>query len=267
MPGPSRLRVVTRRLSSEILERLHLKRFARDIFRAIRAPRIPRVRPKIIRVLPHDPLVHTQGLAYAPGHLYESTGVVGHSTLRRLDIVTGAVQHNHSVPGLWTEGIAVRHDQLVQLTYTEEIGIVYRLPGLEIDGIFPYHGEGWGLAASGDGYIMTDGSHIVIFRDAEFEIVASLEVHLAGRPLKDLNDLECAYGRIYANVLLHNDIYEISPQTGDVLRVIDCAEIVDRARLGSSALVLNGIAFAPDRNSFFVTGKKWPMLFELEWSP
>ena len=267
MPSLSRLHVVARRWSSDVVERLRLKPFARNVLRAIRAPGIPKVRPRVIRILPHDPLAHTQGLAYALGHLYESTGLLGHSTLRRLDIGSGAVQDNHSVPDSWTEGIAVHRDRLVQLTYTEEMAIVYRLPGLEIDGTLRYQGEGWGLAASGNGYVMSDGSDILTFRDAEFKATARLQVRLAKRPLKGLNDLECARGRIYANVLLHNDIYEISPQTGDVLRVIDCAEIVDRARLGSSALVLNGIAFAIDRNSFFVTGKKWPMLFELEWSP
>ena len=267
MLSPSRLRVVARRWSSAILERLRLKRFARDAIRAMRAPGIPRVRPKVVRVLRHDALVHTQGLAYAEGRLYESTGLVGHSTLRRIDIESGAVRDNHAVPDVWAEGIAVRQKQLVQLTYTEGIAMVYRLPRLEIDGGFRYQGEGWGLAASGDGYVMSDGSHILTFRDARFAAVGYLAVHLAGRPLTGLNDLECAYGRIYANVLLHNDIHEISPQSGEVLRVIDCAEIVDRARQGSGALVLNGIAFAPDRNSFFVTGKKWPMIFELEWLP
>jgi glutaminyl-peptide cyclotransferase len=267
MPGISQVGVVTRRWSSWILKRLRLKRFTRDMFRAIRAPGIPRVRPRIIRVLPHDPLAHTQGLAYIHGHLYESTGLVGHSTLRRLNTASGAVEENHPVPELWAEGIAVRYDRLVQLTYTEGIGIVYRLPDLEIDGTFRYQGEGWGLAASEDGYVMSDGSHILTFRDPEFKTVGRLAVHLAKRPLESLNDLECAHGRIYAHVLSHNDIYEIAPQTGAVLRIIDCAEIVDRARVGSSALDLNGIAFAPDRNSFFITGKKWPMLFELQWSP
>lgn len=259
------LHVVLRRRLSAILERLHLKRFARDTLRALRAPGIPRVKPEVVRVLRHDSTVHTQGLAYAEGHLYESTGLVGHSTLRRIDIESGAVRDNHAVPDVWAEGIAVHQSQLVQLTYTEETAIVYRLPSLNIERTFRYKGEGWGLAASGDGYVMSNGSHILTFRDAEFEAGASLEVLLAGRPLTGLNDLECAYGKIYANVHFHNDIYEISPQTGEVLRIIDCAKIVDRARQGIPALVLNGIAFVPDRNSFFVTGKRWPMLFELQW--
>jgi len=267
MLSPSRLDVVVRRSLSAILERLHLKRFVRDTIHAMRAPGIPRVQPKILRVLRHDSLAYTQGLAYADGHVFESTGLVGQSTLRRIDIESGVVRDNHAVPNVWAEGIAVRQNQLVQLTYTEGIAIVYRLPSLEIDSSFRYKGEGWGLAASGDGYVMSDGSHTLTFRGAAFEAGARLEVHLAGRPLTGLNDLECAYGRIYANVLFHNDIYEISPQTGEVLRVIDCTEIVDRSRQGFPALVLNGIAFAPDRNSFFVTGKRWPLLFELEWSP
>ena len=265
MLTPDGLRLVARRWVGTLLERLRLKRFVRGAIRAMQAPGIPRVKPRVIRVLPHDPLVHTQGLAYAGGYLYESTGLVGHSTLRRIDVESGAVRDNHAVPGVWAEGIAVRQDRLVQLTYTEGIALLYRLPSLETDGTFRYAGEGWGLSAGENGYVMSDGTHVLTLRNAEFETVASLEVRLAGRSLTGLNDLECAYGRVYANVLLHNDIYEISLQTGAVMRIIDCTELVDRARKECPVLVLNGIAFAQDRNSFFVTGKKWPLLFELEW--
>lgn len=248
-----------------MFERLHLKRLARTAVRAMRAPGISAVQPEVVRILPHDRLAQTQGLTYAEGQIYESTGLVGCSTVRRIDPETGMVRDSHPVPDVWAEGIAVHQGLLVQLTYTEGVAIVYRIPGLEIDRTFRYTGEGWGLAAAGDGYVMSDGSHILAFRNTGFEVTYRLQVSLAGRPVPGLNDLECAYGRIYANVLLQNDIYEISPQSGAVLRVIDCSELVDLARHEFPASVLNGIAFAPDRNTFFVTGKRWPLLFELEW--
>ena len=112
---------------------------------------------------------------------------------------------------------------------------------------------------------MSDGTDILKFRDAQFAIVAQVPVRLQKRPLTGINDLEVAHGRIYANVMPLNDIYEISIETGQVLRLIDCGELVDRARRRDASRVLNGIAFVPQRNSFFITGKRWPMLFEVQW--
>lgn len=245
------------------LERLGLATFARSAVRAMRAPGVPTVRPLVLRVLAHDPGAHTQGLAYADGQLYESTGRIGESTLRRLDVATGVAQQVIAVPDVWAEGIAILGDDLVQLTYTEGRALRYRLPHLEPDGSYGYVGEGWGLAATDDGFVMSDGSDVLRFLDGHFDRLRDLPVRLAGRALGGLNDLESVKGKIYACVLWHTDVYEIDTSTGIVLRIIDCAELATRSNRASYRAVLNGIAFAPDRGTFFLTGKHWPTLFEV----
>ena len=237
---------------------------ARRAARAMRAPGVPAVRPVVLRAIPHDPEAHTQGLAYAGGALYESTGRVGESSVRRLDIGTGAVLERIPVAEVWGEGIAVAGSVLVQLTYTEGRALRYRLPDLEPEGRYVYEGEGWGLAATESGFVMSDGSDVLQLRGSRFERLAGLPVRLAGRPLGGLNDIEYAAGKVYACALWHTDVYEIDAQSGNVLRVIDCSELVARSNRGGYRDLLNGIAFAPDRETFFLTGKHWPVLFEVQ---
>jgi glutaminyl-peptide cyclotransferase len=189
---------------------------------------------------------------------------VGASTLRRIDILSGEVQQTIPVTGVWAEGIAVSAGRLLQITYTEGLATFYRLPALEPDGSFRYQGEGWGLAAAGEGFVMSDGSDVLQFRSPRFEPMSSLRVLLAGRPLHGLNELECVGNKIFGCALWHTDIYEIDAQSGHVLRVVDCSEIVERSGRAGHRDVLNGIAFAHDRGTFFVTGKHWPTLFEVE---
>jgi glutaminyl-peptide cyclotransferase len=236
---------------------------ARRIARAVRAPGLATIRPTVLREIAHDPGAHTQGLAYAEGQLYESTGLVGASTLRRLDLQSGDVRQMVRVADVWAEGIAASAGSMVQITYTEGLAMRYRLPTLEPEGSFGYPGEGWGLAADDEGFVMSDGSDTLRLLDARFQLRSRLYVRLAGRPLRGLNDLEYVDGHIFACVLWHSDIYEIDAQSGDVVRLIDCSEIVRRSGRASYRDVLNGIAHAPDRRSYFVTGKQWPRLFEI----
>jgi glutamine cyclotransferase len=252
-----------RRWTRAALARLGLIPLARRAARMVRAPGVPTVRPTVLRVVAHDPQAHTQGLAYADGELYESTGRIDASTLRRLDVESGAVRQLLSVPDVWAEGIALAGGELVQLTYTEGRALRYRRPGLEPAGSYAYDGDGWGLAATRDGFVMSDGSAVLQLRDGRFEPRAKVRVTLAGRPLDGLNDVEFVDGRIYACALWHTDIYEIDMHSGAVDRVIDCTELVARSRRGNYRDVLNGIAFAPDRGTFFITGKHWPSLFEV----
>lgn len=248
-----------KRLVRTVIAKAGLTTVARRAMRAVRTHGVPVARAKILRTLPHDAEVHTQGLAYANGHLYESSGLIGRSSLRTLDPASGAVLATIPVAGMWAEGIAVVADRLVQITYTEGQALFYRFPDLVRDGSARYDGEGWGLAATADGYVMSDGSAALQFRDRHFAVTSRLPVTLAGRPLTGLNDLEWVNGLIYACVLWHHDIYEIDGQSGAVLRVVDCLSLVER----SGRTILNGIAFAPERGAFFVTGKEWPTLFEI----
>ena len=254
-----------RRWIGSALDRLGLAPVVRGFGRTLRAPGIPTTRPTVLRAIAHDPAAHTQGLAYVEGQLYESTGRVGSSTLRRLDTRTGIVQQRIDIPDVWAEGIAASGGRLVQLTYTAGLAMRYRLPGLEPEEPFVYSGEGWGLVAMDDGYLMSDGSDELRLLDSRFELQSKLRVRLAGRPLEGLNDLEHVDGSIFACVLWHSDVYEIDVHSGIVVRIVDCSALVERSGRTSYQHVLNGIAFAPDRNSFFVTGKHWPRLFEVRF--
>ena len=248
-----------------VLERSRLKQWARRVTRSMRLPGVPVVRPTIVRMLSHDASAHTQGLACTGGTLYESTGLRDASSLRQLSMATGEAERVVPVTDAWAEGIAVLAGRLVQLTYTEGRAIVYRLPELAAIDSHRYAGQGWGLAASETGYVMSDGSDMLQIRDAGFNPTGSLQVTIAGRPLRGLNDLECANGRIYANVLMHTDVYEISATTGAVIRIVDCTEVLRRSGRRDFKHVLNGIAFCAERGTFWVTGKHWPTLFELAW--
>lgn len=246
-------------------DRLGVGRAARRIMRAVRAPGLPVLCPRVLRAIAHDPAAHTQGLAYADGCLYESTGLIGASSLRRIDVESGQVRQLVPIPDVWAEGIAVSQGRLLQLTYTEGVAMSYRLPDLAAGDRIRYRGEGWGLAAADDGYVMSDGSDVLQFRGRDFGVLARLRVRLAGRPLRGLNDLEHLGQTILACVLWHSDVYEIEVRTGNVIRILDCADIVERSGRARPDHVVNGIAWAPDRGTLFVTGKHWPTVFELAW--
>jgi len=217
------------------------------------------VKPEIINSVPHDSTAFTQGLLYRDGRLYESTGIVGQSTIRIVD-TNGVVKTKKFLPEVFAEGCAFFNGQLYQITWTEQICIVYN-ENLAIVKTISYGGEGWGLTADSNSLIMSNGSDTLYFRDQNFRITRKLAVTLNGKPLKNLNELEYANGKILANVWFSDYIYEISPKTGAVLRIIDCTELVEIEKPGSEDNVLNGIAFLPIENRFFITGKNWKNMF------
>jgi len=246
------------------LERLGLKSAAKRALRRWSGAGVPTVTPRIVRTLPHDPKAFTQGLLFRDGRLWESTGLVGSSSLRCLDPEDGHVVRQVDVEGVWGEGIATRGDLLVQLTYTSGFATVYSYPGLRKLGELPYEGEGWGLTTMDGMYVMSDGSDVLRVRDADFRVVRELPVRLGNRPLTGLNDLEYTNGSLYVNVLFDSDIFEVCPMTGSVRRVVDATGIVRRSRRRGRDEVLNGIAFAEPSGTFYLTGKRWRYLFEVE---
>lgn len=225
---------------------------------------LPRVRPRVVAALDHDPEAFTQGLAYRDGQLFESTGLAHASSLRRLSPDAATPERLVPVPGHFAEGIACRGDELTQLTFKSGVALVYRLPELALLRQLQYSGQGWGLASCGDGFVMSDGSEWLSFRDQDFALRRRLRVTARGLPMRWLNDLEYARGRIFANRLGDKAIYEIDADTGAVLRVIDCSELVARARPRQPGDVLNGIAFLADRDLFLFGGKRWPLMFLVE---
>ena len=225
---------------------------------------VERLRVKVLETFPHDRGAFTQGLLWYDGSLYESTGQYGQATLRRVEPRTGKVLERVDLDrALFGEGLAKVGDRLIQLTWQEGLALVY-----EIDGLIPvdqltYDTHGWGLAWDGKRLMMTDGSDQLTFRDPEtFRKLGSVRVTLNGFPLRGVNELEMANGQLYANVWGHEQIYRIDPETGRVGAVIDASGllgVMEKAR----ADVLNGIAWDPDSESFWITGKYWPKMFRV----
>lgn len=216
-------------------------------------------------MFPHDPEAFTQGLAWAGGSLYESTGLYGASSLRRVDLETGAVLERHDLgEHLFGEGLTVRGEALFLLTWREGTAFVHDRRTLRPRHIFRYRGEGWGLTHDGRRLIMSDGSATLRLRDPEtFRLEATLMVHDDGAPVRGLNELEFIRGEIWANVWKSDRIARIDPGTGRVRAWLDLAPLRGVAEQQGPVDVLNGIAWDETGDRVFVTGKRWPVLFEI----
>ena len=219
---------------------------------------------EVVNTYPHDPAAFTQGLVFTNGFLYEGTGMHGASTIRKVSLETGEVMQKHSLTASYFgEGITVCGDKLIQLTWKSQIGFVYRLETFEKTGDFGYLGEGWGLTHDGETLIMSDGSARIRFLDRDtFEQKGTLYVRFGDTPVKKINELEYAEGKLYANIWRENRIAIIDPKSGYVTGWIDLAGLLspEEAR---KADVLNGIAWDATGKRLFVTGKNWPKLFEI----
>ena len=221
------------------------------------------VRPEVVATFPHDPQAFTQGLLLHAGRFYESTGLEGMSSLRRVVPETGGVERNVPLASdLFGEGLALVGERLIQLTWQDGIALVYDLD-FNPAGSFEYTGEGWGLCYDGTRLVMSDGSSRLFFRDpSTFALLGDVQVQSAGTPVERLNELECVDGIVFANVWLTDTIVRIDPATGVVLDTIDASGLLS-AQEAAAADVLNGIAFDAASGHFFLTGKLWPKLFEV----
>ena len=221
----------------------------------------------IVHTYPHDPNAFTQGLIYVDGHLYESTGLNGRSSLRLVDLTTGSVLQKHDLPAeYFGEGLTDWGSTLIQLTWISHKALVYDRFSFAVQRTFDYEGEGWGLTHDAAQLILSDGTSSLRFLDPKtFRVIRRLKVVDAdGRPVENLNELEYIHGEIYANVWQTDDIVRISPRTGKVLGRIDLSGIIDKRELREHGAVLNGIAYDSAGNRLFVTGKLWPKLFEVK---
>jgi len=224
---------------------------------------------RVVNVYPHDPDAYTQGLVYRDGFLFESTGLNGRSTLRKVRLETGDVVQQHRVESQYfAEGLADWNGQLIQLTWKSGLGFVYDLKTFQPRKTFRYRGEGWGLTSDDTRLIMSDGSATLRFLDpATFQERGQLTVRDGNAAIKDLNELEYVRGEIYANVWHTDRIARISPASGRVVGWIDLTGLLSTLYRRDSEAVLNGIAFDAARGRLFVTGKLWPKLYEIEIVP
>jgi glutamine cyclotransferase len=222
--------------------------------------------PEVVARYPHDPNAFTQGLLFHNGKLYESTGLEGRSSLRRVQIETGRVEQRHDVNGRYfAEGLALVDDKLFQLTWQDNVGFVYSLDDFRQIADFEYEGEGWGLTYDGEQLIMSDGTPTLRFINPDdFSVERTVTVTDAGRPLFDLNELEYIDGEVWANIWRDDRVVRIDPDDGRIVGWIDLGSLYPTAARPSYAVV-NGIAWDPQSDRIFVTGKNWPAMFEIRF--
>lgn len=219
------------------------------------------------RTYPHDPQAFTQGLFYKDGYLYESTGLQGKSSLRKVELATGkVVQKKELASEFFGEGSAAVGQEIIGLTWTSNVGFVYDIKTFSLKRRFNYAGEGWGLASDGDRLYMSDGTPAIRVLDAKtLQEVRRIQVTAEGRPITRLNELEVVDGQIFANVWGTDVIARIDPDSGNVVGWIDLTGLLPGAQRSDNIdAVLNGIAWDGKQRRLFVTGKLWPKLFEIE---
>jgi len=227
---------------------------------------IPVYTYNITNTYPHDRDAFTQGLVFEDGVLYDGTGLYGQSTLRRVELETGAILQIRELPDqFFGEGITIYGDKIIQLTWQSNVGFVYDKNSFELLQQFNYSTEGWGITHDETCLIMSDGTSTLHFLDPQtFEEISQLEVFANDDPVTRLNELEYVQGEIYANVWQTDRIARISPATGRVVGWIDLEGILTAEDLSEPVDVLNGIAYDADTDRLFVTGKLWPKLFEID---
>lgn len=224
----------------------------------------------VVKAYPHDPGAFTQGLLWRDGFLYESTGLHGRSSVRKVTLETGVPEQERLIDSRhFGEGVVDWKDRLITLTWQDEMGFIFDLATFERIGEFSYPGEGWGLTRDETRIIMSDGASALRFLDPEtLKETGRIQVTDAGKPVDNLNELEWVKGEVLANIWQTDRIARIDPKTGHVTGWIDLSGLLgpdDRA--GRQVDVLNGIAYDAATDRLFVTGKLWPKLFEIRLTP
>jgi glutamine cyclotransferase len=232
-----------------------------------RAEEPPTIGYRIVATYPHDRGAFTQGLLWVDGKMYESTGQIGQSTIREVDLATGRVLRSVDIPaGLFGEGLVDWAGELRSITWQDGMGFRWDRATFRRTGEWRYAHEGWGLTRDESHIIMSDGTPVLRFLDPEtMREIRRVTVTSAGQPVAQLNELEYVNGQIFANVWLTPRIARIDPATGAVTGWIDLAPLVAQTPgADSENSVLNGIAYDARGDRLFVTGKYWPRLYEID---
>lgn len=219
---------------------------------------------QIVNEFPHDVTSYTQGLFFYGGEMYESTGLNGKSTFRKVDIKTGKPLYRLDFDKKYfLEGSVEKDGNIYMLTWMNGVAFVYDAETLEYKSTFSYPREGWGLTTDGKSLIASDGTANLYFMDDSFKTGRKLTVRLNGRPVRDLNELEYIDGKIWANVYLTDMIVIIDPADGNVTGIVDCSGLLPENLRTEDTDVLNGIARNPVDGKLYLTGKNWSRLYEV----
>jgi glutamine cyclotransferase len=221
---------------------------------------------KIVNKYPHDPDAFTQGLVYHDGILYEGTGIRGQSSIRIVDLESGEIHRIHNLSkDHFGEGITILNGQIIQLTWQSKIGFVYNKEDLDVLKTFEITNEGWGLTNDGSNLILSDGTSTLYFLDpVSFQVVRSVEIYDDDDAVTEINELEYIDGVVYANIWKTDLIALIEPLKGSVIGWIDLSDLKSHIDDDLKIDVLNGIAYDEESKHLLVTGKYWPILFEIE---
>ncbi|MDP8243238.1 MAG: glutaminyl-peptide cyclotransferase [Candidatus Hinthialibacter antarcticus] len=219
----------------------------------------------VVNSFPHDANAFTQGLLWDKDSLIETTGQYGESTLRRVSVYTGEVIKQIHIEGRYFgEGCAVVENKIIVLTWREHTALVFDKTSFDLIGELSYETEGWGLTSDGASLIMSDGSSTLYFRDPDtFDLLRSVTVKEGAASVTRLNELEWIEGEVWANVWMSDRIARIDPRDGQVIGWIDASGLLAPNEQTPLTDVLNGIAYDAMNGRIFITGKRWPKLFEI----
>jgi len=222
-------------------------------------------RCQVEKTYPHDPTAFTQGLYFENGYLYEGTGKRGGSSLRKIELKSGDLISSLALPAeYFGEGITGFEDKIIQLTWTSRTGFIYDKKSFRLINKVRYPTEGWGLTTDGSRLIMSDGSATIYFLTPNFNESNRIKVYDNNGPVQNLNELEYINGKVYANVYQKDYIISFNPENGKVLEKMDCSSLVPKQYKNSREYVLNGIAWDPENQRLFLTGKRWDKVYQVK---
>ena len=219
---------------------------------------------EVVAEYPHDTGSYTQGLFFHEGQMYESTGLHGKSTFRKVDLESGkALEKLDFDKKYFVEGSVIWNGNLYILTWESRVAFVYDAETLEYKSSWKYPREGWGITTDGKQLIASDGSANLYFMDKNFKLDRKVTVKYEDRPVRWLNELEYIKGKVWANVYTSDEIVIINPRDGSVEGIIDCRGLLPKELHTDNTDVLNGIAYDKNADKIYLTGKNWPKLYEV----